>query len=379
MSAIYEDENCTLLVAPWGKSAQQPSLFGIKKRYTGSGRTEVHILSPESSYKKYSLHVATGLHETHRNFTFRLADWNGDGIPDLWAIKKWNTGSGTTEVHIYSGSSNFTQPILQTSTALHETGSNWDFDLLVSDIASPPNLAAIKKEGTGTGKTELHILSGTKGFDSFSRQIPTKLHETGDDWKLLVTDWDSNGIPDIACISPANGGEIHILEGNNYDKFSVQKRVTETNEKDVVALNDAYWAAIKSCAEAAGGFLGVLGATLYPPATLPALFLTHSASRLFFVTSMIDCVRNVQKYKREVSSPSGRGTSVFNSNPEKDPIGSRRPPGKPPGPTEPPELHGPPEPPEGPPKPPSEPSPPREPKPPREPEPDDPGPPPPLA
>jgi hypothetical protein len=48
---------------------------------------------------------------------FKLADWDGDGIPDLWAIKKWNTGTGKTEVHIYSGASDFAQPIFHGATA----------------------------------------------------------------------------------------------------------------------------------------------------------------------------------------------------------------------------------------------------------------------
>ena len=34
-----------------------------------------------------------------------MTDWNKDGTPDLVAIKKSNTGTNTTEVHILKGPS----------------------------------------------------------------------------------------------------------------------------------------------------------------------------------------------------------------------------------------------------------------------------------
>ena len=72
---------------------------------------------------------------------------------DLMAIKKSSTGSGTTEVHLLSASSNYQQFRLQTGTTLHKTGN--DFDLAVL-----PNgdLMTIKKSSTGSGTTEVHLL-----------------------------------------------------------------------------------------------------------------------------------------------------------------------------------------------------------------------------
>ena len=85
-----------------------------------------------------ALQVATGLHETDGTFDFDLADWDRDGKPDLVAIKKSNTGSSSTEVHILSGSSNFGQYILQTGTGLHETDGTFDFDLADWDRDGKP-------------------------------------------------------------------------------------------------------------------------------------------------------------------------------------------------------------------------------------------------
>eukprot|EP00548_Thalassiothrix_antarctica_P002808 CAMPEP_0194134352 /NCGR_PEP_ID=MMETSP0152-20130528/4434_1 /TAXON_ID=1049557 /ORGANISM="Thalassiothrix antarctica, Strain L6-D1" /LENGTH=270 /DNA_ID=CAMNT_0038830029 /DNA_START=98 /DNA_END=906 /DNA_ORIENTATION=+ len=77
-------------------------LYAIKKSGTDSGRTEVHVLSKDSNYESYSLHKATALHETGDNFEFLLADNR-----DLYAIMKSGTGSGRTEVHVLSKDSNY--------------------------------------------------------------------------------------------------------------------------------------------------------------------------------------------------------------------------------------------------------------------------------
>jgi hypothetical protein len=124
-------------------------LVGIKKSGTGSGKTEVHILSAASNYQSFRLQTGTALHETDNNFAFDVLP-NGD----LVAIKKSGTGSGKTEVHILSAASNYQSFRLQTGTALHETDNNFAFSVLPNG-----DLVAIKKSGTGSGKTEVHILS----------------------------------------------------------------------------------------------------------------------------------------------------------------------------------------------------------------------------
>jgi hypothetical protein len=75
-------------------------LVAIKKSNTGTNSTEVHILSGESNYKNFTLQTGTALHPTDNTFDFAMTDWNGDGKPDLVAIKKSNTGTNSTEIHI---------------------------------------------------------------------------------------------------------------------------------------------------------------------------------------------------------------------------------------------------------------------------------------
>jgi len=341
MSVIYEDDNCALLIAPWGNDTR-PSLFGIKKRQTETQRTEVHILSPESGYTQYSLHVGSGLHETNRHFSFRLADWTGTGVPDLWAIKRWATGTNMTEVHIYSGESNFADAVFHGATALEETGDNFDFDLTVQDPNLPPDLVAIKRAHTPDPKrTEVHVLSGADQFKSYKLHQKTALHETGTgrDWLFSVTGWPGgNTNMDLAVVSPANAGELHVLKGPDYQTFLTQSVIREANLRQQCApdANDALFEVYRSCALIVPYYAAQLGALFLPPLTVGSLILGIIPAKIFLLNQIMDCARNVSKYKRIPASPSGRGgkgSPDVGEHPDGRPHGPR--PGNGPGPAPP--------------------------------------------
>merc|ERR1719311_1469767 len=137
---------------------------------TGSKKTEVHILSKSSNYAKFVLHAATGLEmTTHKSWDFVAAP-NGD----LMCIKKGpKTGSGKTEVHILSKSSNYAKFNLHAASGLELTAGaiEWDF-------AAMPNgdLMCIKMgPTTGSGKTEVHILSKSSNYAKFVLHAATGL------------------------------------------------------------------------------------------------------------------------------------------------------------------------------------------------------------
>jgi FG-GAP-like repeat len=110
-------------------------------------------------FQQFILQTGTALHPTDQTFDFAVARWNNDTIPDLIAIKKNNTGTQSTEVHILNGTTGFQQFILQTGTALHPTDQTFDFAVADWDNNTRPDLIAIKKNNTGTQSTEVHIVS----------------------------------------------------------------------------------------------------------------------------------------------------------------------------------------------------------------------------
>lgn len=163
-------------------------LFYIKKNNTGTKSTEVHILSGQSNYKNFILQTGTKLHETGDNFKFCVGDFNGDGNLDLFCISKNNNESKTTEVHILSGSNNYQSWLIQTNTILHETNDDWEFG--VSNYISGRNkdIYCICKRKETTKCTEVHVLNGSNNYQTWAQQTTTKLHETDNKFDFYPID-----------------------------------------------------------------------------------------------------------------------------------------------------------------------------------------------
>lgn len=80
-------------------------------------------------FRRFRLQTGTALHPTAEptNFEFGVGDFEGDGRPDLYAINR-RGGSGKTEVHVLSGASGYQSFSAHSASALHPTdNSNWAF------------------------------------------------------------------------------------------------------------------------------------------------------------------------------------------------------------------------------------------------------------
>ena len=181
----YTGDEWTFQMADWDHDGHL-DLIGVHKNGTPSGKTEVHILSGASGFTQYSLHTRTALSLTNANHAFAMADWDRDGHLDLFMIQKAGTGSGTTEVHILSGKSNFSQFILHTRTALQQSDGNWEFIVADWNRDGRPDLIGIAKKATGSGMTEVHILVGASSFDQFILHTRTALGEVGREYQFVM-------------------------------------------------------------------------------------------------------------------------------------------------------------------------------------------------
>jgi protease II len=123
-------------------------VFVIKKSNTGTNSTEIHVLSAASGYQQFSLQTGTALHETDGTFAFAVAPNR-----DVFAIKKSATGSNSTEIHVLSASRGYAGYSLQTGSTLHPTDQTFEFD-----VALDRDVFVIKKSNTGTNSTEVHAL-----------------------------------------------------------------------------------------------------------------------------------------------------------------------------------------------------------------------------
>ncbi|HRG45195.1 MAG TPA: FG-GAP-like repeat-containing protein [Leptospiraceae bacterium] len=201
------------------------NLIAIKKSVTGSNSTEVHIVRGTANYQEYSLETGTILHETGAEFEFAVWDMNRDGIMDIVGIKKAVTGTNSTEVHVLNGATNFQTYLLQTGTALHETRSdaNWKFAVWDYDGNGSMDLVAIVKHG-GSGNTEVHVLNGSDNFKTFLLSTVTALEANADSYDFSVWDYNNDGKMDLVAVKKNMTGagrtEVHILDGaSNFSTF----------------------------------------------------------------------------------------------------------------------------------------------------------------
>ncbi len=139
-----------------------PDLFAIKKNHTGTHKTEVHILSGASSYAEFTLHNGTALEQTDKSTEFAVGDYDSDGHPDIYAIKKYGAGAAKTELNILGGEMNYSQFILNTGTSLAAADDSFTFGIGDYNGDGKPDLYAIKKYNTVSKTLEVTILDAQR-------------------------------------------------------------------------------------------------------------------------------------------------------------------------------------------------------------------------
>lgn len=152
-------------------------LFCINKA-GDSGPTEMHILNGANNFAGWLYQGNTGIGTLNSTYSVLVGKYDGDTIPDLYIIQRVG-GSNTTEVHILDGASNYLLYSLHTTTVLPVTDSNFEFSLADYDYDGIIDLYTIKRSGT---TTEAHILNGANNFQSFILQAPTALPQSDSRW-----------------------------------------------------------------------------------------------------------------------------------------------------------------------------------------------------
>jgi Cu/Zn superoxide dismutase len=156
-----EDVNGDFTMADIDRDGR-PDLGFFKNANTGTGTVEVHGLSAASGFQQFNLHSGTTLTNTEAAFgDFTMADVDRDGRLDLVFIKRRKTGSGQIEVHVLSAASNFQTFIQHAATGFSQVDDqNGDFTLIDVNLDGRPDLVFIKRRDTGTGTIEFHALAG---------------------------------------------------------------------------------------------------------------------------------------------------------------------------------------------------------------------------
>jgi hypothetical protein len=209
----------TWLVGPH-TGDDQADLWGIEAYGTATGYVEVHIVSASSQYQTHVEDIATPIPTLNANQgTFALGDFNGDGKLDLYLIKMNATGSGWTEVHVLNGSNRFQTFLLQEPTAFYSTNP-FNTIATVADYNGDgkPDLYLVPMRDTGTTGVEVHIFNGSTRYHTpmLERGVPWPATDT-DHMSSVVADYDGDGIPDVYLVPyyQTNSGyvEVDVLGG----------------------------------------------------------------------------------------------------------------------------------------------------------------------
>lgn len=152
----------------------QPDLFLVLDHNTGSGRVEVHVLSAASGYQTFSAHIATALGEPAAGQTWQYLVGDARGWGNLVAVLTGgSSGSGRTEVHVLTQASYY-QAFASHAATPFSLGLNGSWSLGWAGAGAAPNLYLLLRVGSRQ-TVELHALTGSSGYGQISTQVATSL------------------------------------------------------------------------------------------------------------------------------------------------------------------------------------------------------------
>jgi hypothetical protein len=183
---------CTFATGAWS-GGPQADLYIIQQTGTASGNMDYSVLAAGSNYTSVVEHGMIPI-AANADYAFALADWDNDAQPDLFAINR--EGATATEITILSGASRFQTVIFHGTTGLAKTDRNWSFGLADWDRDGIPDLVAVQTAATASQHVEIHVLSGASNFRTEILRVDTgvALKAPVD---VSVTDWDGDRVPDI--------------------------------------------------------------------------------------------------------------------------------------------------------------------------------------
>jgi Ca2+-binding RTX toxin-like protein len=198
-------------------------LLTVITRETGSGMTEVHPIAG-SSFNAFLANLVSPLHlDGSGDISFTAGDVDRDGYTDLLAVISRGTGSGRTEVHVMPGPS-FNVFMSHLVTPLH-LDPGGDFAFTSGDVNRDgyTDLIAVATRNTGSGNTEAHVIAGPS-FNAFLSNLVTPLHrDLAGDISFTTGDVNQDGYPDLlAVISRGTGSgmtEVHAIAGPSFNSF----------------------------------------------------------------------------------------------------------------------------------------------------------------
>jgi hypothetical protein len=182
-----------------------PDLAILNQTATGSGKTEIHVLSDSSNYQSSILDVAVNNGLSSRN-KLQMADMDGDRKPDLVVLNNGVSGTDPTTLYVFSAASNYQTQTLGVVTAFAYDPNNI-YEMIDIDLDGKADLVALNQTSTGSGKTEIHVLSAATNFQSSILDTTTGVGTSANNTnKLQMIDMDGDRKLDLVVLNNGVSG-----------------------------------------------------------------------------------------------------------------------------------------------------------------------------
>lgn len=211
----------------------RPDLIAVQTSGTASGKVEVQVWSWASRYAKRVAHLATPQDAFVADARWQVDISRGsDGRADLVLVDT-SAEDGTMDVRILSAASGYSDLVVDSDTAFHTGYGPGHVKMLMDDNR---DLWLIKHGGsTGTGKMEFHVVSAASGYQRFTlhRGVEAELGPLTK-WAFTTGDYTGDGLQDLYLLKVGETGsgrsEVHVLSGASQHRTFVLHRATSLPE-----------------------------------------------------------------------------------------------------------------------------------------------------
>ena len=189
--------------------------YAIKHKNTKSGKVEIHMTDVKDPDATWSSETITPeLVVQSRETIYTIADYNADGINDMYQIVYANTDSKKVEVSVLDGSQSYAVYLNKwiTSENQHTAKEVW-YEVADCDGDGALDLYQIWHNNTANKLVQVSVLDGKSGFTNqlTNYELPSETHDALDAY-YMIGDHNDDGKTDVYQISHNNtkSGKIEI-------------------------------------------------------------------------------------------------------------------------------------------------------------------------
>jgi hypothetical protein len=188
-------------------------LYLFKRKLPEDTFLAFDVLDGAHLFGSFLAQVTTGIRVADWSTVYELGDYNRDGRPDLFTFKDFGTASGHLELAAWDAASGFRNPFVNAVTPVtaQDFVENFTFEIGMGDYSRDhaPDVYLFKVRNTGTGRLEVHILDGGSLYLDFALQTGTPITQadaSGNGFHFTVADYTGDGVPDLYAVKPGNTG-----------------------------------------------------------------------------------------------------------------------------------------------------------------------------